>query len=190
MVVRLSAMIAAAVPLPGCLESVVLNQTKERVGDITVQFINNTTADAAFTYGSWDEWDRQPRTVEEDPTVVEMDQLVLPRQSVSEVYTLHCARNLAIGTEALVARVLAARADLTDSFVPEAFDSVVHFSRAVSGSDAANLPTSGTAEGIELLLGLDYSCEDRVIFTFVEDPDAPGGFRIDFEVIRDRRPDQ
>jgi hypothetical protein len=84
--------------------------------------------------------------------------------------------------------VIETEADLSaDEFVPEAFDTVVHFSSAPAGSTGEGLPTQGTAEGIERLLGVDYSCEDQLVFTFVQDPDAPGGFRIDYQVIVDTR---
>ncbi len=81
--------------------------------------------------------------------------------------------------------MIATNADKTDTFDADAFDTVVHFSSAPSDSNAAALPTEGTALGREVLLGVDYSCADEIIFTFVQDPDAVGGFRIDFEVILD-----
>jgi hypothetical protein len=184
-VIAISSLLAAAwvgafTTLNGCSRTMILNQTKERTGNITMVFVNTTSANAAFTYGTWDEWDKAPGTIN-------MQQINLKQFGTSDAVTLACARNAAIGTQGLVDRVLATKADETDTFVPEQFDTVVHFSLAASTSDAANLPTAGTADGVELLLGVDYSCEDRIVFTFVEDPDAPGGYRIDHEVILDKR---
>ncbi len=173
--------LTGALLLPGgCSRTVWLNQTKERTGNITMLFVNTTSADAGFTYGTWDEWDQSPGTVN-------MRQSSVPAFTASEVVTVPCARNAAIGTQPLVDRVLETKADDTDTFIPERFDTVVRFAQASSDSDAAGLPTAGTAKGVGLLLGVDYSCEDRIIFTFVEDPDAEGGYRIDYVVILDAR---
>jgi hypothetical protein len=169
--------------LSGCLQTIVLNQTKERTGDIGMVFVNTTAADAGFTYATWDQWDHSPGTIN-------MQQISVPAFTSSAAVTLACARNAAIGTQNLVTRVLDTKADVTDTFVPELFDTVVHFTQAGADSSAANLPTAGTANGVELLLGVDYSCADEIVFTFVEDADAPGGFRIDSEVILDTRQNQ
>ena len=167
--------------LAACTRTLILNQTKERTGNITVVFVNNTDADASFSFGTWNAWDRSPGAID-------FQQNTVPAHTVSDAATLTCERNAAIGTDDLVERVLATSAADTDTFDPEAFDSVVHFSRAEGTSSAGELPTEGTALGLEVLLGIDYSCEDQIIFTFNADPDAPGGFRIDFEVIQDTLP--
>lgn len=180
----LSALTAAAMlaGLSGCVGTVLRNLTKQRTGDITMVFINNTSYTAAFSYGTWDAWDRTPGTPN-------LQQLRLAPNTASEPATVPCARNAAIGTQDFVDRVIATKADeALDDFDPDAFDTVVRFSSAPSDSGAAGLPTEGTALGIEKLLGVDYSCADQLVFTFVEDPDAPGGFRIDFEVILDKLP--
>ena len=52
---------------------------------------------------------------------------------------------------------------------------------------AAALATAGTAEGIEVRLGVDYACGDQLIFTFVEDAEANGGFRIEYSLLRTER---
>lgn len=167
----------------GCFPSTIwANQTKERTGNITLLFINNTPYRAVFTCGTWDEWDRSPGPIN-------LEQRNLDGNTSLAPLTLPCRRNTAIGSDLLVRRVIALERDLEDSFRPEFFDTVVRFSRAPGGSDAAPLPTEGTAEGIGKLLGVDYSCGDQLVFTFEVDPDAPGGFRIDFEVILDNTRD-
>jgi hypothetical protein len=76
-----------------------------------------------------------------------------------------------------------------NNFNPNIFSTQVYLSDASTESDAVELPTVGTAEGIEVRLGVDYSCDDLLIFTITDDPDAPGGFRIDFEVSQDADPE-
>lgn len=166
--------------MSGCGGTVVANLVKERTGNITIRFINDSDYRAAFSYGTWDEWDRSPGPINFEQTIVG------PRVTLAPV-TLPCARNFAIGTQKLVDRVLLTDADDTDDFNPDAFDVVVHFSHGTSDTDVEAVPTRGTALGIEKLLGVDYSCQDQLVVTFVEDPDAEGGFRIDFEVLLDER---
>ncbi len=103
----------------------------------------------------------------------------------STQFTLDCRRNVAIGTQELVRRIIDTDSDQNANFDNDAFDDVVHFSNAPANSPAAALPTVGTAEGREVLIGIDFSCNDLLIFTLEEDPNAPGGFRIDFAVAPD-----
>lgn len=164
------------VAIAGC-GTIWKNLTKARDGNVTLSFTNTTVHRAAFSYGSYDAWDRTPGAVE-------LRQLALAGQQVSQTLSIPCGRNLAIATERMIERATVTEADETvDNFEPDMFSTVVHFSDAPSDSDAEFLPTVGTANGIELMLGRDYSCEDTIFFTFVEDPDAEGGFRIDYEVI-------
>lgn len=168
----------------GCTKTLLLNLTKERTGNITVVFVNDTPYTASFSYGTWDAWDKTPGTVN-------MQQLRLAARTTSDAGTLPCARNMSIGTPEFIARAIATKADesVTD-FDPDAFTEVVNFSSGDEGTGTGGLATEGTAAGIEKLLGADYSCADQLIFTFVQDPDAPGGFRIDFEVILDKLPNE
>ncbi len=167
--------------LPGCNGTIVANQTKERTGNVSIAFVNTTSANAGFTYATWDQWDHSPGAIN-------MKQLSVPAQTSTAVDSLPCARNAAVGTQDMVTRVLETKADVAaDTFNPDLFDTVVRFTATTAGSDAGSLPTAGTAQGVGVLLGVDYSCEDEIVFTFVEDPDAPGGFRVDFEVILDVR---
>ena len=114
-----------------------------------------------------------------------MQQLLLEAGNTSAPVTAPCRRQAAVGTQEYVDRVIDTDADNTPSFVPEALSINVNFSSAPLDSDLAAIPTEGTAEGVEVQLGVDFTCNDQIIFTFVQDPDAPGGFRIDFEVLAD-----
>ena len=167
--------------LGGCT-NLVLNQIEVRAGSITIVFNNETPFQAAFSYGSWDAWDRTPGPLD-------FQQLRLSANSISDAATIGCGRDFAIGTQDFVERAIATEADLELEFDAEAFDTVVRFSRAPDDSDAGALPTEGTAVGIHLKLGVDYSCVDEIIVTFVQDPDSPGGFRTDYEVILDENRD-
>lgn len=162
----------------GC-GSVWLNLTKEKTGTISFVFINDTEYRASFSYGTYDAWDRSP------PGAVTLQQIAVAPHTTTAPQSVTCRRNAAVATQEFVDRVLATDADRNlTTFEPDRFDSVVHFSSAPADSDAADLPTQGTAAGREVLLGIDFSCGDQLVFTFVEDPDAEGGYRIDFEVIR------
>ncbi len=164
----------------GCTNTdLFVNLTSERAGNFTAQFVNSTRFRASFTFGTWDSFDRVP------PGAADVQQLRVEGQTASAPVTLQCRRNLAIGTGELIERALDNDFDDSANFDADAFNMVVNFSSAPLGSDAEALPTAGTADGRELLLGVDYTCADLVIFTFVDDPDAPGGFRIDFSVLID-----
>ncbi len=164
--------------LAGCNPVVWKNLTKERTGNVTLTFVNNTTFRASFSYGSWNRWN-------EAPGPVVLQQLRLEANTTSSNATLPCDRNISIGTQPFVDRVILTEADDTTGFDPEAFDTVVHFSAADTDDDTSGLPTAGSALGVDKLLGVDFSCADQLVFTFVVDPDAEGGFRIDYEVILD-----
>ena len=165
---------------PGCTATLVRNLTAERTGKVTVLIINDTPYRASFTFGSWDSWDRNP------PGPIDFQQLRLEANSASGAGTLTCARNVAIGTAELRQRALDDKSDEQTTFDADAFDTVVHFSDAAADSPLAAVATVGTAEGIGKLLGVDYTCADELMFTFVQDPAAKGGFRIDYTVIIDK----
>jgi hypothetical protein len=56
----------------------------------------------------------------------------------------------------------------------------IGFTGAPFGDPQANVPTQGTAQGVTRYLGPDYLLNGMLIFTFVQDAAAEGGFRIDF----------
>lgn len=178
---RLFALTALSLGLSGCAGDLFSNQTAERVGNVSVIFINNTPFRASFSFGTWDSLDRVT------PGPVTLQQARVAAGVTTDPTTLPCRRNFAIGSEEFNQRVIDTRADDTANFDPDAFTDGVNFSSAPADSDAAALPTRGKAQPIELLLGVDFSCGDIIIFTYVEDPDAPEGFRIDYEVIVDER---
>ncbi len=176
----LAAGVLLVVTTAGC--NLLYNQIEERNGTVEVLVINNTRYRASFTIGSYDAWDLDP------PGRVDFEQRRIEAHTTEPVFQIDCKRNIAIGTQALVDRMLETDADDVTGFDLDAFGAQVNFSSAPIDSAAAALPTVGTAEGIEKLLGVDYACNDRLIFTFEEDSTAPGGFRIDFELLHVQEP--
>ena len=161
----------------GCTNSSLFqNLVAPVTGDVTFVFINDTPYRAVFSFGTYNDLDRSPGAIN-------LQQLRLEAHAISEPVTVACAHNGAVGTDGLVARVLATDADDTLEFDRDALNEWVGFSSFPSDSTGAGLADAGSAEGLEVLLGYDFSCGDELIFTFVEDETAPGGFRIDFAVL-------
>ncbi len=175
-------MMGLAVVTAGCGNSwanLTSERTADRGGTFGVAFVNNTPYRASFSFGAWDAWDKSPGAVS-------LNQLRVSANTTTATTNVPCRRNFAIGTQEYLDRVILTETDRsTQSFDADAFVAYVSFSSAPADSDLAALPTAGTARGVEKLLGADFSCGDEIIFTFVEDPDAEGGFRIDFVVVVD-----
>ncbi len=182
--IAVSGLVAAAllpllVVLIGCPPTSFLNVTKEVSGQIGIQFVNTTPYRAIFTYGVYNPWDRVT------PGSVVFAQLKLEGNTTSTLATDSCERAVAVGTQAMLDRIIATKGDQNDpNFDPQAFTATVSFSSAPASQPTSELPTVGTAQGVLKLVGVDYACTDQLIFRFVQDADAPGGFRIDFEVIK------
>ena len=162
--------------LVGCPATLLLNQTAERTGNITVTFINETPYRASFTFGTWDALDRSPL----GPISFGQDRLAGMESAPT---SLLCARNFAIGTQDMYDRVVDG-GDLT-TIDEDAFDIVVHFSDAPEGSDLEGVATVGTALGIEKLLGIDYTCGDQLIFYLCSGSGC--GWRISYRLRRRTR---
>jgi hypothetical protein len=161
----------------GCTNfSLLRNFFAEVTGEVTFSFINDTPYRAVFSFGTYHDLDRTPGTVN-------LGQLRLEAHTASEPTALACAHNAIVGTQELVDRVFATGADDTPEFDVDALRDTVGFSSFPIDSAGAGLADVGYAEGLEVLLGYDFSCGDQLIFTFVEDETAPGGFRIDFAVL-------
>ena len=164
----------------GCAAELLQNQTAPLSGNISVGIVNDTSFRASFTIGTYNDLQRNP------PGVVNFNQNRLAAGLSSAASSLPCGRNLAIGTAKLLQRVLDTNGDQsTANFDEGAFSVTVNFSDAPDGSDLEAVATVGTAVGLDKLVGVDFSCGDELIFTFRRDPDAEGGFRIDFQLIHD-----
>lgn len=176
-------LLAAALQL-GCTGLLAANLTEELAGDINVIFNNTTPFRAAFSIGAFDDLDRNIDG-NGTPGPVDFQQQTVEADSATDAIAITCQRDFAIGTQTLIDRVVATDADSVAGFDPDSFVTVVNFSSADADSDAANLPTAGTAAGRIFRVGNDYSCGDTLILTFIEDATATGGFRIESELIQD-----
>ncbi|MGE0479676.1 MAG: hypothetical protein AB7Q17_04295 [Phycisphaerae bacterium] len=176
---QLALLLGLATPLlmGGC-GSAVNYLTEERSGNITFIFVNNTSVRASFSFGTYDSLDRPDGPAS-------LQQLRLEAMTSSAATNVTCRRNAVVGTQEFINRVIQTDGDEGANFDADAFDDVVHFSSAPQNSPLAAIATDGTAAGVDKLLGVDYTCGDTLIFTFNADPAAPGGFRIDFQVIQD-----
>ncbi|MEP0845226.1 MAG: hypothetical protein HRF50_00235 [Phycisphaerae bacterium] len=170
-----------AVTLTGCDGAALANFFEERSGNVSVVIINNTPYRALLTLGAYDEMDRNP------PGAVQTQQQRIEANTAISPLTVPCRRNTAINTARLIRRLVDTSA--TATLDADLLDTVIRFSAAPSGSQAADLPTAGTAAPIEVLLGSDYTCGDQLIFTLSEDPNSAGGFRVDYSVIMDEEDD-
>lgn len=173
------ALLLAGLLPAGCGVDMLKNLTADLDGNVSVIVVNETDFRAALTLGSYDALDRDP------PGPASIQQFRVEARTSTAPVNVTCARNTAIGTRELFDRIVDLNLDkTTNNFDDAAFDTVVHFSDAPATSPLAAAPLIGTAEGINERLGVDYSCGDQLIFTLRQDPDAPGGFRIDFSVIQ------
>lgn len=169
------------VSLPsGCTSAFLANQTAPINNSIDVVFINDTPYRASFTYGIFDALDKAT------PGQVQIFQSRIEAGNNESPAAIICTRSFAVGTSEFINRALQVDADKVfgAAFDPDSFSPRVHFSSAPADSPLATTPIVGTAEGVEKLVGVDYNCLDRLIFTFRQDPDAEGGFRIDYSVIQ------
>ncbi len=175
---RLIGLAAGLALIAGCTGDLIRNLTEEAQGNIGVQFINNTPFRAVFSFATYDALDRDP------PGPMDFRQQAVEGNTSTAPANLACGRNLGIGTQAMINRATLVGEPSQAGFNGQQFNVVVNFSAAAAGTSAANLPTAGTAEGREVRLGVDYSCGDLAIFTFEQDANAPGGFRIDYNLIQ------
>jgi len=154
---------------------------------IRVAFINNTPYRAIFTYGAYDHLD-------EDGLPTNFGQLRLEGNTSSAQLNQPCRQTFSVGGDTLIYLL---RNNQTNPSInitdPDALVDGVYFSSAPVGSPLAAQPTEGTALGRVVLSGVDFTCARTninattgtglLIFTFVQDASAPGGFRIDYSFI-------
>ena len=162
-----------------------LGQIVERT--IRVGFINDTPYRAIFTFGAYDQLDKTSI-----PTG--SGQLRLEGHTSSTQINEPCRQTFSVGGEELIQLIKENEKDpninITD---PDALIRGVNFSSAPIGDPLAAQPTEGTAEPLLVLSGVDFTCARTdirettgtglLLFTFVEDAAAPGGFRIDFSFV-------
>jgi len=166
---------ATVLGLAGCSGALISNLTEESQSNITVLLINNTDFRASFTIGAFDDLDRNP------PGQVSFQQPRIEAHTSFGPFNFGCFRDVAIGSDKLLTRILATDGDDNANFDNDAFVVGVNFSTAPPGSDGEALPDAGSGEGRTVRLGVDYGCDDQLIFTFEQNDD--GTFRIDYSVV-------
>jgi hypothetical protein len=160
---------------------------------IGVGFINRTPYRAIGTFGGYDPQDQQ--------TIVTMGQLGVTENlgvepnGVGVAWALPCTRAVSVGGRELLRLIYKNNLESTATafrffpsttatlqFIPslDLLKEDIGFTGAPFGDPQGSIPTEGTAHPVIKLLGSDYIRQDLLIFTFVQDPAAAGGFRIDF----------
>lgn len=162
----------------GCIRSdFFVNNTAIIEGNVTIVIVNDTGFRAIGTIGTFNDLDRA------EPRPVNLRAFRVEANTTSANLTITCARNLAIATEKLVDWVSRGNEPDAAGFDAAALNAEVFFSDAPQDSANADAPTAGRAAGLEMLLGTEFSCGDRIIITFVEDGSVPGGFRIEEPIV-------
>lgn len=177
----------ALLNLPAASAGFVAGATEPVSWTIQVAFINNTPYRAIFTYGAYDQLD-----AETIPT--NFGQQRLEGLTSTAQISQPCRKTFSVGGDELI-RLLNehqnnSAINITD---PRALVRGVYFSSAPANDPLAAEPTEGTAQGMVLLNGVDFSCRrDNIqaasgggllVFTFEQDSASPGGFRIDYLFI-------
>lgn len=154
---------------------------------INVGFINNTPFRAIFTFGAYDQLDQ-------DSLPTGFGQLRVEGNTASAQIAEPCRKTFSLGGDELIRQIEENREDPALNITDErALVRGVNFSSAPVGSPLAAEPTEGTAVGRIFLNGIDFNCvrtdirqttgTGLLLFTFVQDAAAPGGFRIDYSFV-------
>jgi hypothetical protein len=154
---------------------------------MSVGFINNTPFRAIFTFGGYDQLDQ-------DGLPIGFGQIRVEGNTSSPQIAQPCRKTFSVGGDELILRIERNREDPVLVITDEAaLVNGVNFSGAPLGDPLEAEPTEGTAEGMDRLIGVDFTCERTdirqnsgtglLLFTFVEDAASPGGFRIDYQFV-------
>jgi len=154
---------------------------------LTVGFVNNSAARAIFTFGSFNPLDQ-------DGVPTGFGQLRLEANTASAQFNIPCRRIVSVGGPQLIALIEDNQTNPAINVTDDnALINGVNFSTAPLGDPLEAAPTEGTALGIDLTVGVDFTCSRAdinditgtglVIFTLDEDAAAPGGFSISFQFI-------
>jgi hypothetical protein len=158
-------------------------QAVGRRGQMFAVFVNNTPFSATFTAGGYDTQDEDsfPEFAQfcDDPATC----TPLPGNSTSNTVGFTCFREMSVGGTRLIQLIFNSEQD--DGLDGTALTSGVQF--FLEDLTDPTLPPipAGTADPQSALLGVDFRCEAVVFFTFEQDATAPGGFRIDVDVVLD-----
>jgi hypothetical protein len=154
---------------------------------LLVGFINNTPFRAIFTFGTYDQLNK-------DALPVGFVQIRLEGNTASAQIAQPCRKTFSLGGAELIQLIeVNAESPLINITDPEALVVGVNFSSAPANDPLAAEPTEGKAEPLVLLNGVAYTClrtdirettgTGLIIVTFEQDASAPGGFVADFEFV-------
>jgi hypothetical protein len=154
---------------------------------VQVGFINNTPFRAIFTFGGYEPYDQ-------DALPTSFGQLRLEGNTASAQVAQPCRKAFTVGGADLIRLITENEADPSMAVPdPQALIRGVNFSGAPVGDPLEAEPTEGTAEALDLLVGVDFTCNRTdirqatgsglLLFTFEQDAAAPGGFRIDYQFV-------
>lgn len=155
---------------------------------LQVGFINNTPFRAIFTFGTYDQLDK-------DTLPTGFGQLRLEGNTASPQAVQPCRKTFSLGGDELIQLIDTNRNDPSINITDErALVRGVNFSGAALGDPLEAEPTEGTAEPRLVLNGIDFTCvrtdirqttgTGLLLFTFEQDATAPGGFRIDYSFMQ------
>jgi len=159
---------------------------------IGVGFINRTPYRVIATYGGYDPQDQHSIATLGQLGVTQA--LDLEPNGVSRTFSFPCTRAFTVGgrrllelieqnelkSTAISARTYPSGTEIS-RFLPslDLLKEGIGFSGAPFGDAQASIPTQGTAAPIIRYLGPDYLYGSILIFSFVENPAAEGGFSAD-----------
>jgi len=149
-------------------------------GNTEVVFINNTPFRAIFTFGAYDELDRNTQPVLRQFSSA-TGTLNLEGNTQSDTLQIRCSRTYAIGTDSLILR---AEANLDPaSYNQDALVEGIRFSSAAVGEKDADEATEGTAAPHQALIGADFDCGALLIYRLETNDAGPEPFVIELTVI-------
>ncbi|MFQ5461350.1 MAG: hypothetical protein ACE5E5_01850 [Phycisphaerae bacterium] len=147
-------------------------------GQVKIVFINNTPDRAVFSYGMFDQLDR-----DSIPNVRQFGindfETTIDGGMESDIVRMACGRVFSVGSQRLLD--LVARNGDPSSLLPEALEPGVRLFRT-DQAGAGEPVLEGSAEARELLLGVDFNCESLLIFRIETNDVGDFPFRVDFEV--------
>jgi len=149
-------------------------------GNVQVVFINNTPYRATFTFGAYDNLDRNTAPALQQFSS-ETDTRTLEGDSETEPITVQCHRIFSIGGEGLIARVQENLAE--DAFEEAALVPGVYFSSLAAGEEFADLPNEGVAAAHDAFIGADFDCGSLIVYRLEFSDAGEEEFEIQMSVI-------
>ncbi len=149
-------------------------------GNAQVIFINNTPNRAIFTFGTYDEFDRDTVPNLTQFSSAESTQDLEGNSQVGPL-DIECARVFSVGGQGLLSRI-------NSNLDEEDYDSTplvsgVYFSSSSATSDDADQPTAGTAAALDAFIGVDFECGSMLIYRFETNDLGPEEFKVELTVI-------